>query len=1515
MVTTILPSHYPAFESGHDFSPASIGTHASPLESCDGTWAKVQLRLHVPLTLGQLRGEGEACQIISQVLASDDFLKHAMVDQLLPKDHLRALAETRSRLEWLIKEEAIHGLLTWSPIDAPVLRWIDRKLSVRNPFVDFPSSFSMSLKFVDKAAGQELFTRELEHLFIHPYCILRSEDDLSSLSSLLQDSGKRSGLGISVAEASGAEVAAPNFWMLLVPNAEHVQISFFSKSVAGVERSRIIQRIRRKIAQLLRQVNQQVLLDELDASRFCSRYLIPPDASDEAAESASSESDGEFVGESFDDESCSLAKSLSISDFSEDLQLQVGPTKFRSGQFQCPLQFCEVFALHWRIKPQMALDHILASVMHPFSVSNRQNLFVIRDSASVFYLRLKEAKLPAKPDPSDLLEATFEAALPSFNRPNSRYPPFSACSSVVGPNTELRGLVLEVYGMHTPGRGIKEELVSLIEGRLVGHLTLNIISSYLARNATLKLTPADVHFIFPLRQHPKPMATATHPLHYPFLNPVLTMFYIKQNLLQYLHILAAISAARNPDADSCDCFGGDFTFFYNCIASRSPTPIEQQLGQGLGTVCLTLTNPTTGCVMFQHNEDHQLGSKPSAPTPPPLEFVPSDVPTSYRIHIDVWTVGSVEPEALLTQVMASIRQSSCDYLLDCCIQRFVNELSLLGDRRVSHGHSDKDLPEFAFEDGLPNVDVDSSLVRSNVDVDSHLVRPNVNVNSHLLRPIAAIIADGKQLNNPAMLCLQVPCALTSSSQKLLVTQVHDWLGELNAQLNPVIFNGQGEAVGAPRLAAEAFPTCPEDNEPGTYILLSRASELVANHASVKSGKPSAPRKDRPLEDLMLYPPLSYPHQCQKLTGTRLELARRHFIGFVVEGSCVKLYTANLARTFLEQLRGLVERSLAWQRSRTSLLDLILQQKMGLFHQQYEIVGQLLPSPRNSASQSHLRGSLELHRLGLVIRNPSLGRVRTGIDVRAKPFEPQEPIDNISMASANDEACRPEPHRFSQINRVLTYPPDASFTEVSTDTCQIDYLQIHGQGFLDQYRKLLTYSPHELEPAQVSLFQASSPFSDRFASNDPEALALLVQSAHLLADSRSIDGDLLFNESSQDDSFTNWYRLVTERFNQDGVAARPEESPEARLASSPAFYTKRMCGNMIIVSLDIKSMFVRIDIYAMVLGAPSPTAWQGFLKECARLKSITHAHSFVYDFHLLILQEWLDGRLDSIPKVNLISICSALLKSPLTMGNYSCNRLTSGHLVPSSFNARDIYHYIIRSPLRYGVRNIYCDNRPVGFFIAEDLPPSVRRLIILTPSDTPGGPAFLYNDLVVHKDSFQSFPAAPNQSPLGSLTLRSPEAVILAQLDEVLKLHHIDALWKQLQADDAELDVVEIERLTNEFSHLDLIQIEPSFAELTQMGLDWHRALDSLIQIYPKMCRGRIQPRHPSSEQEGRHVLFFNPYDSHHLIHFCLSTAGLHVSAVSRDPRADLKVVECEHVTSILRTLFYSMWQSFHNSPL
>lgn len=78
-------------------------------------------------------------------------------------------------------------------------------------------------------------------------------------------------------------------------------------------------------------------------------------------------------------------------------------------------------------------------------------------------------------------------------------PKNSPSSRKVGPNQtrgiEMRKLVVEVYGLETPGKEITEELMNMLEAKSITNITLKVMSSHLARNPhNLNLTKA-VRFV------------------------------------------------------------------------------------------------------------------------------------------------------------------------------------------------------------------------------------------------------------------------------------------------------------------------------------------------------------------------------------------------------------------------------------------------------------------------------------------------------------------------------------------------------------------------------------------------------------------------------------------------------------------------------------------------------------------------------------------------------------------------------------------------------------------------------------------------------------------------------------------------------------------------------------------------------------------------------------------------------------------------------------------------------------
>ena len=114
---------------------------------------------------------------------------------------------------------------------------------------------------------------------------------------------------------------------------------------------------------------------------------------------------------------------------------------------------------------------------------------------AVFYLKFSYIspleETPAAPAPAVTGQAApapqvaLAAVTPSHKIPNRH------------PGSEY--IQLEVFGVEKPGDEITKHFVQMIESK-VANSTLDVISSLLARNSTLKLAPADVEFVLPSDQ-------------------------------------------------------------------------------------------------------------------------------------------------------------------------------------------------------------------------------------------------------------------------------------------------------------------------------------------------------------------------------------------------------------------------------------------------------------------------------------------------------------------------------------------------------------------------------------------------------------------------------------------------------------------------------------------------------------------------------------------------------------------------------------------------------------------------------------------------------------------------------------------------------------------------------------------------------------------------------------------------------------------------------------------------------
>lgn len=189
-------------------------------------------------------------------------------------------------------------------------------------------------------------------------------------------------------------------------------------------------------------INQLILLEKLHENKICNPLLEIP---------------------SNEDENSPSSENIESSDSTVLNRLR---NMFSPGQFACPVVHTMILPLHQRVPSSQAMVRC-STVLHPFYVLNRKNLFEYREeSGKVFYLKLSE-----KIDPE-----------------NTLLPP----STTINP--DAKSLIISVHGVDRPGTEITEHLFHILESKLA-LFTLTIISTLLDRNPSMKLTFEDIQYI------------------------------------------------------------------------------------------------------------------------------------------------------------------------------------------------------------------------------------------------------------------------------------------------------------------------------------------------------------------------------------------------------------------------------------------------------------------------------------------------------------------------------------------------------------------------------------------------------------------------------------------------------------------------------------------------------------------------------------------------------------------------------------------------------------------------------------------------------------------------------------------------------------------------------------------------------------------------------------------------------------------------------------------------------------
>eukprot|EP01133_Synstelium_polycarpum_P001189 gene1189-1367_t len=706
------------------------------------------------------------------------------------------------------------------------------------------------------------------------------------------------------------------------------------------ELTEVKEMVRTSLVHVTRRVNQMILLDQLDELRTCSPLLLLP----EESPTGPPRPGGSSVTSSPAPTSASKRK---------------GP--FFHGEFACPLVHSMHLALNERLQPAVAIRGLISTTLHPFSITNRKKMFVYRErGGNVFYMKLSEPHLSmlsesplTSPSPTPLQSPRHSPSpSPSSSPPReSHVRPGSTNNSLP---THLFApahcLMLEVYGIDTPGPEITAQLHQLLESKL-SNLTLAHFSSIIMRNPMLKLTPADVEFIRPPGVAPTVVNISLPPLS----DPYLFLLFLKQNFLQFLTLMYLTNASPNslstsmamPRSDdqhptpnnhslsstmeiphpafsthvavpetgtkpAYDVRPADYTFIYNYIASTTTQSALSAIGQGIATIIMTPIDRFGNQLVSipQFNGAHPAKSTTSEGCATIIETLattdlPDQSPSSEdeepeagewdnMIQLRIWSRGSINNGTLIDKLLQNINQALCEYSL---------------------------------ETAMPAITVTPSSLRQDY-----------------LVPMRAALVRGKALGTASIGELKQSFHLPTWAANDFAIDLRELIHDINNKLSPSLWLQTSESVPLVRyqqsIRGSSTLTIPSTDS--INLLNKRSFQLL-----IVGGKPvgggqqeNNPESHGPIsDDFLFYPQIKDPQLDRAIW-------RQCNVVVTIGTTSLSILTYNWGTSKMELLANGLGRLQTWLAMRKTLLSNVLHQKMGLF-------SHVPPTPTNPTSSSFL----------------------------------------------------------------------------------------------------------------------------------------------------------------------------------------------------------------------------------------------------------------------------------------------------------------------------------------------------------------------------------------------------------------------------------------------------------------------------------------------------------------------------------------------------------------------------------
>eukprot|EP00762_Andalucia_godoyi_P001726 ANDGO_07181.mRNA.1 hypothetical protein NAEGRDRAFT_58984 len=563
------------------------------------------------------------------------------------------------RIFALFSRQVLAGLLLRKQLTRSLLDQVRSFLSTLP--AELKVELDQPLTFVDAAEGRSLFFEELEKFDMltlvkvdEVYVVMdvKNHGDVSRSSSIFS--------------AADASSDFSSFWCFIQVHFSTVRISIFHPRISPghVLVSELLDNICYWIGSLNHRSNQLILLSQLHDSRLCSDLLLPPSKFDIVSD---------------DEDAFSVDRSFYDDDIASEQAIQTFfavPPSHHPGMFRCPLVHSLSFVVPFRLSfSQLAVQNLISSIFLAFSVSNRKNLFVYRDSfGHIFYMRL-------------CLSKAHDST--KFRRDNSLAESDSS-------------LLLLVFGIDPPSTDITYKLHDLVVSKIAS-MALSSLSTLIARNPNLKMQQNDLDF---LRNHPSRKDSTSFVLLPQFLHPLQDFFSIlRQELLsrsfQPINGYNGADLLCIPVVDSYYVNGvpfvfQDFTFLLNGVdqpsyrSSAIPAKIPMPSSKGLALIYIHPCVSTGNEVVYPSKLDSQTTDFDFKEV---LEFADlrklhmarfvdsyAGFPNDSRIlRADVLSAGDFDHKGILVSLLVVVQHA----LIRAVIRRFVESFD---SDTLSHDH-------------------------------------------------------------------------------------------------------------------------------------------------------------------------------------------------------------------------------------------------------------------------------------------------------------------------------------------------------------------------------------------------------------------------------------------------------------------------------------------------------------------------------------------------------------------------------------------------------------------------------------------------------------------------------------------------------------------------------------------------------------------------------------------------------------------------------------------------------------